>query len=284
MRGGSSRPAHAIYVPSRVESVFSHPGANGIPMQRTPQRGVSLRAIFIGLLYCATLSLGESYGVLVVRGSAMAADYSTGAALVLNPLARLPNGSRLDSRELATVYIMMIVAAAIPSWGFVMNLIPFLGGLFYYATPENDWAHSIHPCVADWLVKQDRTAIWKLFEGAARGEPVPWILWLKPLQAWFFFIISIYFATLCVLVMLRKQWMENERLLFPLATLPLELGRQESGVWLPPLLRNYLTWVGFAVPFVVYAINGLHSYFNFFPFIQLNTYVRFLRDSIGLNL
>ena len=168
-------------------------------MQRTPQRGVSLRAIFIGLLCCATLSLGESYGVLVVRGSAMAADYSTGAALVLfflltlvlNPLARLLTGSRLDSRELATVYIMMIVAAAIPSWGFVMNLIPFLGGLFYYATPENDWSHSIHPYVADWLVTQDRTAIWKLFEGAARGEPVPWILWLKPLQAWFFFIISI---------------------------------------------------------------------------------------------
>ena len=101
--------------------------------------------------------------------------------LVLNPLARLLTGSRLDSRELATVYIMMIVAAAIPSWGFVMNLIPFLGGLFYYATPENDWSHSIHPYVADWLVTQDRTAIWKLFEGAARGEPVPWILWLKPL-------------------------------------------------------------------------------------------------------
>ena len=78
--------------------------------------------------------------------------------------------------------------------------------------------------------------------------------------------------------------MENERLLFPLATLPLELGRQESDTWLPPLLRNYLTWVGFAVPFVVYAINGLHSYFGFFPFIQLNTYVRFLRDLIGLNL
>jgi len=55
--------------------------------------------------------------------------------IVLNALARLLNGSRLDSRELATVYITMIVAAAIPSWGFVMNIISFLGGLFYYATP-----------------------------------------------------------------------------------------------------------------------------------------------------
>ena len=49
-------------------------------------------------------------------------------------------------------------------------------------------------------------------------------LWLA-LRAWFFFIVSIYFSTLCVSP-LRKQWMENERLLFPLATLPLQPGRQ----------------------------------------------------------
>ena len=106
-------------------------------MQQTPQRGVSLRVIFISLLCCTTLSLGKSYGVLVVRGSATAAAFVLFflMTLVLNPLARLLTGSDLDSRELATFYIMMIVASAIPPWGFVMNLIPFLGGLFYYATP-----------------------------------------------------------------------------------------------------------------------------------------------------
>ena len=152
----------------------------------------------------------------------MAADYSTGAAiflfflltLLLNPLAHLLTGSRLHSGELATIYIMMIVASAIPSWGFVMNLIPFLGGLFYFATPENDWANIIHPHIKPWLVSQDRAAIWKLFEGAARGEPVPWGLWHKPMLAWGFFILSVYFVTLCMLVILRKQWMEHERLLF----------------------------------------------------------------------
>ena len=29
---------------------------------------------------------------------------------------------------------------------------------------------------------------------------------------------------------------------------------------------------------------GLHSYFNYFPFIQLNTPLRFLRESVRLNL
>ena len=257
-----------------------------------PQRGVSKRAVFVGLLCATAISCGESYGTLVVRGSAMAADYSTGAAiflfflltLLLNPLAHLLTGSRLHSGELATIYIMMIVASAIPSWGFVMNLIPFLGGLFYFATPENDWANIIHPHIKPWLVSQDRAATWKLFEGAARGEPMPWGLWHKPMLAWGFFILSVYFVTLCMLVILRKQWMEHERLLFPLSVLPLELAQGEQGRRLPPLLRNYLTWVGFLLPFLINLVNGLHSYFNYFPFIQLNTPLRFLRESVRLNL
>jgi hypothetical protein len=260
--------------------------------QEHPQRGVSRRAVCIGLLCCMAISLGEAYGVLVVRGSAMAADYSTGAALFLfflitlliNPLAQVLTGSRLRGNELATVYIMMIVSSAIPSWGFVMNLIPFLGGLFYYATPENDWANIIHPHVPNSLVAQSRSAIWKLFEGATSGEPVPWELWYKPLMTWFFFIVSIYFSTLCILVVLRKQWMENERLLFPLATLPLEMSQQEKDKLLPPLFRNYLTWAGFALPFIIHGINGLHSYFGFIPSIQLNTYFRVLRNAIGFSL
>ena len=257
-----------------------------------PQRGVSKRAVFVGLLCATAISCGESYGTLVVSGSAMAADYSTGAAiflfflltLLLNPLAHLLTGSRLHSGELATIYIMMIVASAIPSWGFVMNLIPFLGGLFYFATPENDWANIIHPYIKPWLVSQDRAAIWKLFEGAARGEPVPWGLWHKPMLAWGFFILSVYLVTLCMLVILRKQWMEHERLLFPLSVLPLELAQGEQGRLLPPLLRNYLTWVGFLLPFLINLVNGLHSYFNYFPFIQLNTPLRFLRESVRMNL
>ena len=68
-----------------------------------------------------------------------------------------------------------------------------------------------------------------------------------------------------MLVILRKQWMEHERLLFPLSILPLELAQGERGRLLPSLLRNYLTWVGFLIPFLINLVNGLHSYFNYFP-------------------
>lgn len=256
------------------------------------ERGVSLRAVALGLCGCFAIAAGEPFGVLVLRGSPLAADFSAGAAVFLffilavlvNPLARLLSGSRLSPGEMGTVYIMMIVAAAIPSWGFTMNLIPLLGGFHYYATPENEWALLIQPHLPAWLLPDDARAITKLFEGGARNEPVPWGTWTRPVLAWSLFIVSVYFATICLLVILRRQWVEREKLLFPLATLPLEMAEEEEGRLLPPFLRNYMTWIGFAVPALINTINALHNYFNFIPPINLNIQALILRNSINMNM
>ena len=129
-----------------------------------------------------------------------------------------------------------------------MNLIPLLGGFFYYATPENDWVNTIQPYISHLLVPEDSAAIQKLFEGMAQGERIPWGAWATPLMAWSLFAVNMYFTTLCVLVVLRKQWVERERLNFPLATLPIEMSARDKDQALAPFYRNYLTWIGFAIP------------------------------------
>jgi hypothetical protein len=263
-------------------------------MQDPPpsSRGVTWRAVGLGLIGCFAIAAGEPFGVLVLRGSPLAADFSAGAAVFLffilavlvNPLVRLLGGSRLSPGEMGTVYIMMIVAAAIPSWGFTMNLIPLLGGFYYYATPENEWALLIQPHLPLWLIPDDQAAIVKLFEGGGRNEPVPWGTWTKPVLAWSLFIVSVYFATICILVILRRQWVEREKLLFPLATLPLEMSAEEEGHILPPFLRNYATWIGFSIPALINTVNALHSYFNYIPPINLNIQALILRNSINMNM
>lgn len=252
---------------------------------------VSVRAVSLGALFSLGIAVGEPYGVLVLRGSPLAADFSTGAAIVLffllsllvHPLVQVITGAGLRRGELVTMYVMMIVAAAIPSWGFTMNLIPLLGGLTYYATPENDWATLILPHPPDWLILTDHNAIWKLFEGGARGEPVPWGAWVTPLVAWGGFILCIYFVTVCVLVILRKQWLEREKLLFPLAILPMEMSGEEDGRAVPAFFRNRLMWVGFLIPLVINSINALHSYHSIIPRIDLSGSILILRNSVGLN-
>ena len=138
------------------------------------RRGVTLRAVLVGVVCCLVIAIGEPFGVLVVLGSPLAADFSTGYALVLllllvllaNPLVGVVTGWRLQRGELITVFIMMIIAAAIPSWGFMMNLMPLIGGFFYFATPENQWATVILPYLPEAM--QARRAERGL--GAVRGQ------------------------------------------------------------------------------------------------------------------
>ena len=54
------------------------------------RRGVSLRAVALGVICCLAIAAGEPYGVLMMQSSPMAADYSTGAALFPGELIRAP--------------------------------------------------------------------------------------------------------------------------------------------------------------------------------------------------
>ena len=103
-------------------------------------------------------------------------------------------------------------------------------------------------------------------------------------MSWCLLAVTIYFVTLCILVVLRRQWLERERLLFPLATLPLELCQQDGKSFWPPILRNPITWIGFAIPFGINTINGLSAYYNFIPGINLNSNLPILRRSVVLRL
>ena len=254
----------------------------------SPLPSVSLRAVILGLPLALVIAVGDPYGVLVVRGSALAADFSTGAALCLfffvvlliNPVLSLLRRTRLRRGELVTVYIMMIVAAAIPSWGFTLNLIPLMAGFSYYATSSNDWGEQILPFLPDWLiVSSDAGAVQGLFEGVAVGVPLPWDAWMRPLLAWSAFIVTIYFVTICLLVILRRQWMEHEKLLFPLATLPLEMSASDRGA--TPLFRSWLMWIGFIIPTTIKSTIALHSYFPFVPAVDLKTNVILLESMRG---
>ena len=199
---------------------------------------ITFRAIVIGALLCFCIAVGEPIGVLLVHGSPMCPDFSTGGAIflffilvfVINILlGRINKKLSLTTAELITVYIMMIVACAIPSWGLIMNLLYFLGGIIYYATPENKWEQLIHPHLKSYLIPQNKEAIRQFFEGLGKGESIPWQAWLEPLLWWFAFILVVYFVMICIATIFRKQWVEKERLLFPLTQLPLQMAQKDEG-------------------------------------------------------
>jgi len=175
---------------------------------------------------------------------------------------------------------MAMVGCAIPSMGLTEYLLPITAGALYYATPENDWANVVHPFVRDWLVPDSYRAAKDFFEGLPEGASVPWGAWLVPLANWIPLILAVYAAMICIMVILRRPWIETERLSFPLVQVPsamIEEGPRASA--LNPFFRSPVMWTGFAIPFVIGSVKALHNYYDFVPDIVLVTSIPLFRGT-----
>jgi hypothetical protein len=112
------------------------------------------------------------------------------------------------------------------------------------------------------------------FEGLPIGEPTPWITlldaWTMPMFWWLSFIWTLYFVCFCMVVILRKQWVERERLAYPLMEIPLALvtDSDDPSSRVPAILRNKVFWIGAAIPLFIVFWNIIGFFFHFFPKIE----------------
>jgi hypothetical protein len=178
----------------------------------------------------------------------------------------------LASSELLLIYCMILVAAMVSSHGIVEKWIPALVAMKYDQNANNHWHNLFDPSIPSRLVPYDprlgagQSVATAYYEGMNRGGSVPWSAWIVPLLSWGLLIGLIVFSFLCLTTILRKQWVENEKLSFPLAQLPLEIGGDEGQ---RSILRNPIMWLGALGPVVVYGIKGLHQAFPVVPDITL---------------
>ena len=69
---------------------------------------------------------------------------------------------------------------------------------------------------------------------------------------------------LCINVILRKQWIENERLAYPIIQIPLEMTDLRTGFF-----RNRMMWIGFTVAGMISLLNGLNFLYPSVPRIPI---------------
>ena len=260
-------------------------------LRSAPERGAfSGRAIVTGSVLSLFLACAAPYGNMVIRGSYMALDFSTPGAIFLffllvgplNGLVRVVRSAwSLARSELLVVYAMMITASAIPTMGLSEYLLTITTAAQYFATPENNWASLIGAHVPPWVVPQSAAAIQWFYEGKPQEISLPWQPWIEPLCYWALFAISLYLVMISLMVVLRRQWIERERLLFPIVQVPLQMVHQDeegrNTFW-----RNPVMWIGFALPAIVSSLNGLHAYYNTVPDVQLVSTIPILRDTTSI--
>ena len=245
-------------------------------MSGRPSSGVSGRAVLTGSLLVGAISVVSPWAILIVKGSQLAGNavpiiavfFLFGLAAAVVPALKLI-GPRLSlcRAELVTVYIMMLVGSVIVTVGFSGSFLTVTTGVIYYATPENMWGELFVSNLHEWLAPADRDAVRWFYEGLPEGVSIPWAAWARPLAAWVLFILAFYWVLFCTGVLLRGQWVENERLAFPLTRLPLAMieDADDRSRLIGRLFKRPLLWVGFLIPFLFHSWNSLGAYFDGFP-------------------
>ncbi len=232
--------------------------------------GVSLRAILIGLASTALVDLWVHSAELVPRNNTAIVNTSIPvgpfnvlfALVIVNVLiTRLAPRWRLTSQELLTIYVMCAVSTVLSSSGGIHFLIPTITAVHYFGNANNQWAETFGKAVPDWLTQNDPDALKAFYLGSSQ---VDLSRWATEIAIWSAFLLVFACATLCLSLILRKQWIESEHLPFPTVTLPLEIASEKT-----PLFRNSLFWMGFGLPFLIVCWNTFQANYPALPGFSL---------------
>lgn len=215
--------------------------------------GGSVEAVLLGAVPMAPAAIG----VLILLIVANAVVRKLAGRVGLNPA------------ELAMIYFSLVCAAMVSSFGLAGLVLPNIMGVNYFASAQDHaWRDLFYPHIPRWMVPWDprggenQWVTQRFFEGLRTGESVPWDAWIVPLSAWLAFALLLFFLMACVSTLMRRQWVDNEKLSFPLVQLPMEMAAESTG---SSIFSNRLVWLGFAIPMAYHLVNGLHKSFPNVP-------------------
>ena len=249
--------------------------------QLTKDRGVRWGvAVATGTLLAAVVNLYVYASDYIMVSSRLTFGYLPMGALVpftafmmlVVPLVRWVAPRRAFNREeLIVVFAMTLVGSVFPTLSMVGFIPSVLATPYYFATPENQWANLLLPHLPRWAFPTNEGGMMEwFFQGIPEGERIPWGEWAMPLAWWGMLVAAIAAGTMCGMVILRRQWVERERLAFPLAQVPLQMIEPGKGR-LPDFMTRRLFWIGLILPLFAMLWNIISFFrldFPTFPIIH----------------
>jgi hypothetical protein len=136
-------------------------------------------------------------------------------------------------------------------------------GAFRFASPENHWESLFVSHLPTALTVSDPAALQRIWLGGSSIlEPRNLAVWAGPAARWWGLMTILWATPIGLIQMLRKRWVEQEKMGFPIVHLPLELAGNRI-----PWLRNPVFWVAVATPAFINLLGGLHTYYPTIPSI-----------------
>lgn len=233
-------------------------------------------ALVVGITVAGCFSAFLRYDLIGTGHLPRCALFPVMMLVLLNAVSRWLFGKALFSRtELLFIYCIVLIMTGIPGQQYADYLYLGLVAPVYFANPRNmpellqyegvNWL----PHIPSWLVptKEPRSGVvtWVL-EGMPEGGNIPWQPWVLPLAVWTVFFVALFTAHIGIAALLRRQWVENEKLTFPLAQVPIEVADERR---MGMMASNPLLWFGFFIPVFIYILRALHIYYPYFPGINI---------------
>ncbi|MCZ6633121.1 MAG: hypothetical protein O7G87_06920 [bacterium] len=233
------------------------------------QEAVTLRAVVVGVFVVLFSEAYITWGMMHLASRMNKSYLPMGLFFVFVVLVlgnvivdRVKKEWSLRQHELQVVLGMGLIGAFFPFFGLASFLPTVIAAPFYLDTPENGWRELLHEHIPSWIVLRNEDGAATLFyEGLSPAESIPWGAWVVPLFWWGTLIFAIGWLTLCIMVMLRKQWVENERLEYPLMNVSIKLAAESDN---PEGMAHMVRQPGFRVGCLLGAIAVLWNVVSFF--------------------
>ena len=246
------------------------------PEIRPLRHAITARSIALGTLCVTFMAWGGHYTRHIGHTTKMAQDHLPWGVMVpfiiivviLNKVIQAVRPRAMLTRaELLVIFAMALIGSALPSY-FMAHMIANIGAPYYFPSSENGWATELHPYLVDWAVVTDVTAAKWFYEGLPRGASIPWGAWLIPLIWRLSLVGAVACLCYCIVAIFRKQWVENERLAFPLMKLPMNMADEEPrGFFTAGFMNQPVFWIGFAFAIFPIMWNMIGYFTPVFPTI-----------------
>ncbi|MFZ5571447.1 MAG: DUF6785 family protein [Thermodesulfobacteriota bacterium] len=238
---------------------------------------IRLRAIVLGILAAALICLITPFHNIYRQGTPLGGGHFPLAPFLLMfwitilaaGVKKLTRGQDwLTGKELMIVWVLTTLVSGIAYTGLTRTFFINLTAPYYYATIENRWAEILQPLLPSALYPREY-AVRPFYEGLAGGRDmgwlsicgqIPWEAWLAPLLLWGGFILTCYGVMICMINLVSRQWLHNERMNLPLLRVPMILAEAFDNNRLGSLLADGFLIAGLAIAAGLHLINGLHVY------------------------
>jgi hypothetical protein len=167
--------------------------------------------------------------------------------------------------EIIAVYMALVIGVGMTAsvWDWGGSIATVITWPVWNAGPENQWQDLIWPNLPSWLVVTDRN----LLAGFFLGDTSPYraqalLAWLQPALWWTAWAVALLWVSMCLNVIVRRRWSQEEQLPFPMTILPLQMTEPRTR-----LFDSKLWWIGIALSVGLALFNTVSRFVPAFPVV-----------------